>query len=162
MDQFISHKCVLVFSNPLTSALGMFECGQISTVEFNRSPGMCVSQMSQNSQCTRPPRDSVFPLFFFLCEQNCSCEVSVSNHRTVCLCAWCCELQFWEPWSDVTCMRSTCDHAQVPELKGELRFQTHSCNAVHTYLIEADWHARPFNTWAAEQRMRLSEISCRR
>lgn len=118
-----------MFSDPLTSAPGMFECGQISTVELNHSPGMCVSHMSQNSQCTRPPRDSVFPLFLSLCEQNCSCEVSVSNHRTVCLYAWCCELQFWETWSDVTCMRSTCDHARVPELKGELHF---CCNVVHT------------------------------
>lgn len=81
--QLISQKYVLPFSDPAASAPGMFECGQISVVELNRSPGMCVSQTSQKPQCTRPPRDFVFPLFF--CEQNCSCEVSVSKHIMVCL-----------------------------------------------------------------------------
>lgn len=120
---------------PFSKHPGMFEPGQISLVELNHGPGMCVSQRSQKPHCTRPPRDSVFPLF--LCEQNCSCEVSVSNHRTVCLSAWSCEL--WEPW--VRCdlhAVSVWSRASSGAWRGTA-FQPHSCSGVPTHKHTHTW-----------------------
>lgn len=49
--------CDAVFHAPLANTRGMFECGQVIAMELNRSPGMCVRQARQNSNCAHSSRD---------------------------------------------------------------------------------------------------------